>query len=58
MVLAWSCDEAHNSFLFELMAFACLTGERAFLHGTRCEFETIQFAINARGTVEYEFLFQ
>ena len=30
--------------------------ERAFLHGTRCKFETIQFAINARGTVEYEFL--
>ena len=30
--------------------------ERAFLHGTQCKFETIQFAINARGTVEYEFL--
>ena len=44
-----------TTFLFELMAFACLTGERAFLHGTRCEFEMIQFAINARGTVEYEF---
>ena len=30
--------------------------ERAFLHGTQCKFETIQFAIDARGTVEYEFL--
>ena len=30
--------------------------ERAFLHGTQCKFEMIQFAINARGTVEYEFL--
>ena len=30
--------------------------ERAFLHGTQCKFETIQFAINARGTVKYEFL--
>ena len=29
---------------------------RAFLHGTHCKFEMIQFAINARGTVEFEFL--
>ena len=57
MDLAWSCDEVHNSLANGFLLHVELVGESVFTWYA-VQIRNDVFAINARGTVEYEFLFE
>ena len=54
MDLAWSCDEVHNSLANGFLLHVELVGESVFTWYA-VQIRNDVFAINARGTVEYEF---